>query len=164
MLSKILQTVKKKFVIEEVQAHCDIPCGIYDPATALIACLTVIRMTDLILDHKDEETSLAWHNEVSRYIAEKERHAELVKHEVRIIWGDFFKAPQFEKYPELHELTHSIMLLASKARQEVNREAGLELLEKLNRFAEIFWEVKGIETKKAVCPYLPSLETVYPKL
>jgi nickel superoxide dismutase len=121
-------------------------------------------MTDLINDHSTVKHSVDWHNEVSRYIAEKERHAAIVKHEIRIIWGDFFKAAQFEKYPELHELTHSIMLLGSKARQEVNKDAALELLEKVNRFAEIFWEIKGIVTKKSVCPYPPALAVVYPAL
>ena len=164
MLDKTLNFLESIIPVKEVRAHCDIPCGIYDPGHALVACLTVIRMTDLINDHKDVRHSVGWHNEVSRYIAEKERHAAIVKHEIRIIWGDFFKAPQFEKYPELHELTHSIMRLSSKTRQEVNKDAALQLLDKVNRFAEIFWEVKGIPTQKAVCPYLPSLETVYPQL
>lgn len=164
MLKKVIQVIEKASPIQEVQAHCDIPCGIYDPSHAIIGALTVIRMTDLINDHKDVQNNVGWHNEVSRYIAEKERHAAIVKHEIRIIWGDFFKAPQFEKYPELHELTHSIMLLGSKARQEVNRDAAVQLLDKVNRFAEIFWEIKGKTTKKVVCPYPPALEVVYPNL
>ena len=164
MLYNILNVVKKITPVKEVQAHCDIPCGIYDPGHAIIASLTIIRMTDLINDHSAVKHSVDWHNEVSRYIAEKERHAAIVKHEIRIIWGDFFKAPQFEKYPELHELTHSIMLLGSKARQEVNKDAALQLLDKVNRFAEIFWEIKGIATKKSVCPYPPALAVIYPEL
>lgn len=164
MLNKALSVVERFMTIREVQAHCDIPCGIYDPAAALIACLTVIRMTDLIIAHKEMENSIHLQNEISRYVIEKERSAELVKHEVRIIWGDFFKDPQFEKYPDLHELTHKIMLLASKSRQEVNKDAALELLDKTNRFAEIFWETKGISTKKVVSPYPLSQEVVYPKL
>ena len=164
MFNKALNFLENNITVQEVQAHCDIPCGIYDPGHALVACLTVIRMTDLIIDHKDVKLSVDWYNEVSRYIEVKEKHAEIVKQEVRIIWGDFFKAPQFERYPELHNLTHNIMLLGSKTRQEVNKEAALQLLEKVNRFAEIFWEVKGIETKKAICPYPPSLEVIYPQL
>ena len=65
-----------------------------------MACLTAIRMTDLIVAHKNEKSSVEWLNEVSRYVAEKEKHAEIVKHEIRVIWGDFYKAPQFEKYPK----------------------------------------------------------------
>jgi nickel superoxide dismutase len=164
MLNKTIQLIEKIFPITEVQAHCDVPCGIYDPHNALVSCLTAIRMTDRINDHNEVRHTVEWHNEVTRYVAQKEEHAEKVKHEVRVIWGDYFKTPQFEKYPELHELAHSIMLLGSKVKQEVNKEAALELLEKLNRFAEIFWETKGVVTKRAVCPYPPSQEIVYPQL
>lgn len=164
MFHKTLSILEKIIPVKKVQAHCDIPCGIYDPAPALIACLTIVRMTDFINAHKEVKHSVDWHNEINRYISEKERSASIVKHEIRIIWGDFFKAPQFEKYPELHELTHSIMLLASKARQEVNKESTLQLLEKVNRFAEIFWEIKEIKSKRVICPYPPSLEVVYPQL
>jgi len=164
MLNKLINVFEKISPIREVQAHCDVPCGIYDTSNALIACLSVIRMTDLIIDHKEVKHSVEWHNEVSRYIAEKEKNAEIVKHEIRIIWGDFFKAPQFEKYPELHELTHAIMMQASKTRQQVSRDAAVELLNKVNRFAEIFWEIKGVSTTKAVSPYAPKMEVVYPKM
>jgi nickel superoxide dismutase len=164
MTNKLLKAIDKIFSVKEVQAHCDIPCGIYDPSTAQISALTVIRMIDLMNENKDVADKLEFQNKMSRYIAEKERHAEMVKHEIRIIWGDFFKAPQFEQFPELHELTHSIMLLGSKARQGVSKDDALALLEKVNRFAEIFWEIKGVKTKKAVCPYAPSQEVVYPQL
>ncbi len=164
MFNKTMNYLEKVLPVQEVSAHCDIPCGIYDPGHALVSTLTVIRMIDLINENRDGEQNVEWHNKINRYIAEKERHAAIVKHEIRVIWGDFFKAPHFEKHPELHELTHSIMLLGSKAKQEVNKDAALELLEKVNRFAEIFWELKEIPTKRAVSPYQPAREVVYPVL
>ena len=164
MLKSTLDLINQINPFEEVEAHCDIPCGIYDPHHALVACLTAIRMTDLIIAHKNQASTVEWLNEVSRYVAEKEKHAEIVKHEIRVIWGDFYKAPQFEKYPNLHELTHGIMLLGSKVRQEVNKDAALQLLDKLNEFAEIFWAIKGVETYRATSPYKPELKVVYPKL
>ena len=164
MINKTLNFIEKFIPIKEAEAHCDVPCGIYDPSTAQIACLSVIRMIDLMIEHKDVQHTVDWHNKIGRYIAEKEKNAEIVKHEVRIIWGDFFKTAHFEKFPELHELTHNIMLLGSKARQEVNKEAALKLLDKVNRFAKIFWDAKGIETKRSVCMYAPSQEVVYPVL
>ena len=97
-------------------------------------------------------------------INEKERSAEHVKHEVRIIWGDFYKDPQFEKFPELHTLTHELMLVASKCKQNIDVDASRLLVEKMNKFAEIFWEIKGIksETKKYHCK--PNLDIVWPAL
>ena len=103
-------------------------------------------------------------NTMSRYIAEKENQASICKKEIRIIWGDFYKEPQFKKYPQLHHLTHSIMMAASKVKQEPSRAAGEKLVSLVNDFSEIFWEIKGVRTKKAVCPYPPSLEVVYPDL
>jgi nickel superoxide dismutase len=134
------------------EAHCDIPCGIYDPHFAQLAALSVIRMNQLINNLQaggnDKAGMDVYANSFSRYVAVKEEHAEIVKREVRIIWGDYFKPEHAEKYPELHQLTWDIMKLASKSRQEVNLQAAEELLGKLHRFSEIFWETKGVATKK----------------
>ena len=164
MFHKILSQLDKTVNFDVANAHCDIPCKIYDPAPATIACLSLIRMVDLINEHKDGEITPGKLNKLIRFTTEKEKQGSILKDEIRIIWGDYFKAPQMEKFPEIHELTHSIMLLASKNKQEVDKESCLLLLEKVNRFAEIFWATKGIETKKAVSPYPPSLEVVYPAL
>ncbi|MBQ49637.1 MAG: superoxide dismutase, Ni [Zetaproteobacteria bacterium] len=151
--------------IESVSAHCDIPCKIYDPAPAMIAALTVVRMIDLMeeLNAKKSDT-LAFHNTMARYVREKEDQATLCKEEVRIIWGDYFKAPQMEKFPEIHEVCHNIMMTASKTKQEPNKDHGLKLVELVNQFSDIFWQTKGVKVKKATCPYPPSLEVVYPDL
>ena len=154
---------KKNFI--PVSAHCDIPCKIYDPSAAQIAVLTIIRMVDLLEELQSvgviNTTSQA---EFQRLITQKEEHGVKVKQEITTIWGDYIKAPQLEAFPELHELTHSIMLLTSKAKQTVNKEVSLELLTKVNRFAEIFWESKGIATYTATCPYPPQQSIVYPDL
>ena len=94
----------------------------------------------------------------------KEEHAEKVKQDVRVIWGDYFKPQHIEQYPELHSLTHEIMSLGSKCRQTTDRETALKLVDKLNRFAEIFWATKNIATKRAKSPYNPPVDLVYPQL
>ncbi len=147
--------------IQTVKAHCDIPCGIYDPITAQIAALSVIRMVDL-LEGLEKADTLNYENSLSRYIDVKETETEKVKHEIRIIWGDFIKPPMVEKYPEIHSLVHNIMALGSTNRQHVSRDKAMELLEAVNDFAQIFWEIKGVETKKIKAHYLPSEEIVVP--
>ena len=166
MFEKVLSKLDSKFGFDEVQAHCDVPCGIYDPITAQIAALTVVRMVDIMtdLDKSDTSKDLAFKNTIHRAVLVKEEHAEKVKHEIRVIWGDYVKAGHLEKYPELHTLIHNIMQLGSKCRQTVDREAAVQLVDEVNRFAEIFWATKGKETKKAVAPYAPALELVYPVL
>lgn len=166
MIYKLFQVLDEKFDFDQAQAHCDVPCGIYDPITAQIAALTVVRMMDLMadLESKDGERNAAYQNSMARYIAVKEEHAEKAKHDVRVIWGDYLKAQHLEKYPHTHDLVHKIMQLGSKSRQSVDREAAAQFVEAINQFAQIFWETKGVATKRAKAPYAPSLELVYPNL
>jgi nickel superoxide dismutase len=162
VIYKIIETLDKKIGITSAKAHCDVPCGIYDPIVAQISALTVVRMMDLMAALDSEGT--AHDNSMARYISVKEEHAERAKHEIRVIFGDFIKEAHFEKYPELPELFHKIMQLGSKTRQTADREAGVAFVEAINQFAEIFWGIKGIATKKAKAPYAPALEMVYPDL
>lgn len=163
MLHHVLESLDSLFDFEEVSAHCDIPCGIYDPHQAQVAVLTVIRMIDLMNDlvKGEQKDALTVHNSLTRYVMLKEESAELCKREVRIIFGDFIKKEHVDKYPELPALFHKIMQSGSKVRQTVSRESALELLAAVNRFAEIFWEIKGVATKKVKAPYKPEEEIVY---
>ncbi len=165
MIAKLLDKLSDKGSIKQAQAHCDIPCGIYDPITAQISALTVIRMIDLMngLD-SGQANSLEYQNSMSRYVQVKEDHAVKCKEEIGIIWGDYVKAPIIEKHPDIHSLVHKILQLGSKVKQTVSRETALELLQEVNKFAEIFWATKGIKTKKAKAPYAPNEEVVYPDL
>lgn len=166
MIYRLLETLDRYFPFERARAHCDIPCGIYDPGPALISALTTVRMIDLMADveathGKDSEE---YKNSMPRYVIVKEDHAEDVKREIRVIWGDYIKQQHLDKYPNLHELVHRIMQLGSKARQTADRENAVQLVEAVNEFAEIFWETKGVSTKRAPAPYAPGLEVVYPQL
>ncbi len=166
MLHKVLETLDRLFKFGEARAHCDIPCGIYDPHQAQIGALTVIRMIDLMNDLKAAHSpeTLEYQNSVARYIMVKEEHAELVKREIRVIYGDYIKQEQLDKFPELPALVHKIMQLGSKARQSPSREVAVDLLTAVNRFAEIYWATKNIETKKVKAPYKPGEEITYPLL
>ena len=167
MIYRLLEKLDQKFKFENAKAHCDIPCGIYDPIIAQISALTVVRMIDLMNDLEGKAQGmrdLAYLNSMPRYVASKEEHAEKAKAEIRVIWGDYLKAQHLEKYPDAHNLVHKIMQLGSKARQGVDREAAVQFVEAINDFAQLFWETKGVATKRAKAPYLPGLELVYPNL
>jgi len=167
MFHKLAQKLDQHYPLDTVQAHCDIPCGIYDPHHAQVGALTVIRMVDLIdsvIKTHGQGSTAEFINSMARYIAVKEEHAELTKHEVRVIWGDFMKEAHVESYPQLPGLVHKIMKLGSKCRQTVNRETAMELLGAVNEFAEIFWQIKGIETKRVKSPYSVKEDVVLPVL
>lgn len=154
LVSRGLRTIDRFAPPAPVHAHCDIPCGIYDPHLLQIAALSVIRMHQLIdaLEQPAAGAAVAdvnkARNSMIRYVNVKEEHAELAKREARVIWGDYFKPEHVEKYSDLHKVVWDIMKLASKTRQEVNMQAAQDLLAATQRFAEIFWESKGVATKK----------------
>ena len=150
--------------IKNVKAHCDIPCAVYDPAVAQYAALSVLRFLDLIGEMPENINSKKDLAHLTRLVQQKEEHAIEVKDAVRTIWGDYFKEPQMEKFPEIHELSHSIMMTASKCKQNIDRQNGVDLLEKVNRFAEIFWATKDVntETKKSLNP--PHMDIIVPVL
>lgn len=164
MLHTILQTFDKTLSFDTASAHCDIPCKIYDPSTAQIATLSVIRFLDLINELGDAPLTLADQAKLARLVNEKEVHAAKVKDEVRVIWGDYFKQPQFDAIPNVHELVHNIMLTGSACKQGIDRANGEKLLTLVNTFAEAFWKTKGVDTYTAKCPYPPEEQVVYPKL
>ena len=163
MLHTILETVDRLGVIGRAAAHCDIPCGIYDPGPAVIAAVSVVRLMDIMRDGaSDDPVALA--NLHARCVMRKEEEAEKVKQEIRVIWGDYFKGPILDSHPEVHGLVHSIMQTASKCKQDVHREDALALVELVNQFAELFWTSKSIQTERLTCPYPPNLPVVYPVL
>ncbi len=151
-----------------VYAHCDIPCGIYDPHEAQLAALTVIRMDQLIgelsqppTDSKPEERA-TYASKVARYTAVKEQHAELVKQQIRVIWGDYFTPDHLKQFPKTSDLVFQILKQASKCRQGIALADAQELLKLVQDFAEIFWKTKGVTTKRQPSMQKPGGELVVP--
>jgi len=125
-----------------VRAHCDIPCGIYDPAGAVLAARTVARMVELIGQIDPASTAVADKNKFNRCVTVKEQHAELVKHEVQIIWSDYFKPEHLEANPDLHTKVWNVLKLASRNKQNVDAEAAAQLEAAVKDFSDIFWSTK----------------------
>lgn len=169
LLHRLMQTLDVIAPAQIAYAHCDIPCGIYDPHHAQMAAHTVIRMVDLINQlekpgpNATPEQRQEYHNKLARYIATKEQHAEIAKHEIRVLWGDYFKPEHVQKYPQLHELVWKALKAGSKARQEINLQTSENLLEAANEIATIYWATKGLDVVKVKAPYPTERETVYPK-
>lgn len=165
----ILRFINKIWPPQIAFAHCDVPCGIYDPHEVQMGAHTVLRMTSLINELQASSNNPKFEerkriiSQVARLTKVKEEHAELVKHQVRVIWGDYFKAEHLKKYEDLHDLVFKIMKQASKARQEVNLEAAQDLLASVEKFAEIFWETKERKTVRIKSGYPTEGEIVVPR-
>ncbi len=123
-------------------AHCDIPCGIYDPSAAVLAARTVARMVELIGTLPEVATSVADRNTFARCVAVKEQHAETVKHEVAVIWGDYFKPEHLATFPDLHTKVWNLLKLAGKNKQGVDAQAAADLEAATKEFADMFWATR----------------------
>ena len=120
-----------------VSAHCDLPCGVYDPAQARIEAESVKAICDKYAANEDPAFR-------TRALLIKEQRAELVKHHLWVLWTDYFKPEHFEKYPELHQLFNQATKLAgaSGAKGSVDAAKAQELLDKIAEIDKIFWETK----------------------
>ena len=121
----------------EVSAHCDLPCGVYDPAQARIEAESIKAIIAKVDDSDDPDFR-------TRAVIIKEQRSELVKHHLWVLWTDYFKAPHFEKYPELHGLFNDTIKLASGtgSKQSMDPAEGQKLLDGIAKIDTIFWETK----------------------
>jgi nickel superoxide dismutase len=138
-LSRLISTAARRVVTPRtvISAHCDLPCGVYDPAQARIEAESVKAIAEKYQANQDPEFR-------TRAILIKEQRAELVKHHLWVLWTDYFKPPHFEKYPQLHTLFNEATKLAGAAgaKGSVDPEVGDMLLGKIDEIAKIFWETK----------------------
>ena len=122
----------------EVSAHCDLPCGVYDPAQARIEAESVKMIAEKMQDNDDAGFR-------TRAILIKEQRSELVKHHLWVLWTDYFKPPHFEQYPQLHTLFNEATKLAgaSGTKGSDSVEIADALLAKIDEIADIFAATKA---------------------
>ena len=120
-----------------VSAHCDLPCGVYDPAQAKIEAQSVKGCMEKY--HASDDNDFK-----ARAISIKEERSDLVKHHLWVLWTDYFKAPHFEKYPQLNGLFNEATKLAGGGGTKGSTDVAVadSLLAKIDEIAEIFWETK----------------------
>jgi len=138
------------YTLIEASAHCDGPCGVYDPASARIAGEAVQSMTKkmLALEYPQvfsSESMATYMNTMSRYAAIKEEEAQKCKHELLVLWTDFFKPMHLETLPELHETFWNAAKLCSACKVEVSAQHAQELMDAIEEIHNMFWSVKGRE-------------------
>ena len=156
MLNGLFKLVNRVFPAEVAYAHCDIPCGIYDPISAKIAAQTVLKMVVRIQAMEQpaadasHDARATYANTVARYVKVKEEHAELCKKELDILWHDYFRPDHLEKYPDIHNVIWQANKLSSKNKQNVDQDAARELVGAVDKIAEIFWATKNVTYKDEV--------------
>ena len=122
---------------EIAHAHCDLPCGVYDPAQAKIEALSVKATMEKYAASSDADFK-------SRAVAIKEERSEMVKHHLWVLWTDYFKPNHFEAYPQLHVLFNEATKLAGAGGTKGSNDVAVadKLIGKIDEIAEIFWATK----------------------
>ena len=140
-----------KFSAPAAEAHCDGPCGLYDPASARIAAEAVKSMTQKILELEkpsgDAKAELAYLNTLTRFIKIKEEQAEFAKRELLILWTDYFKPPHLAMVPNLHDTFWKAAKLCSACKVEVSQQHADDLLKAVEEIHGIFWATQDRDVK-----------------
>ncbi|HLA92456.1 MAG TPA: superoxide dismutase, Ni [Actinomycetota bacterium] len=127
-----------------VHAHCDLPCGVYDPAQARIEAESVKATQARYQDAENIKTAGETVEDYrTRALAIKEQRADLVKEHLWVLWTDYFKPEHLEKHPQLHDLFWKATKEAGAAKKSQDPEQGQRLLDSIDEIAKIFWETKA---------------------
>ena len=135
VLSRVLSIIDRFSPPERVHAHCDLPCGVYDPAQARIEAESVKAIQEKYQASDDEAFK-------ARALVIKEERADLTKHHLWVLWTDYFKPPHLEKYPQLHQLFWDATKAAGATKSSVDPSTGQKLLDQIAEIDKIFWETK----------------------
>jgi nickel superoxide dismutase len=157
--NKIFSIISGIIPTKTAFAHCDIPCGIYDPNLAQRAAHTVIRMTELLSGISRENETKAEHD-VARMTAVKEEYGEMIEEELGTLENDYFKNEHFEKFPELKNMFSDAAKLTSKVRQNIDMNSAEQLLEIILKISEIFYKTKKLTPVRIKSPYPTEREIV----
>jgi len=131
---KSLLKLPKLFTIKPVYAHCDLPCGVYDPAQARIEAESVLKIQEKYAGLHDEDKL--------RAIIIKEQRADLVKQHLWVLWSDYFKPEHLEAHPNLHDLVWRTTKQASACKRSTDPAEGKKLLEMIDEITEVFAATK----------------------
>ena len=135
MISRLLAALDRFDPPVAGSAHCDLPCGVYDPAQARIEAESVRMIQEKYQGSDDAEFR-------DRAIQIKEERADLVKHHLWVLWTDYFKPDHLEQYPEIHDMFWKATKLAGDSKKSTDPAQGQELLDAIAEIDAVFWETK----------------------
>ena len=132
----VVSLLAKFLPIQTAYAHCDLPCGVYDPAQARIEAESILKIMEKYSGfHEDEQK---W-----RAVFIKEQRAELVKHHLWVLWTDYFKPEHLEKFPNLHDLFWRATKAAGDTKKSADPAVGQKLLDLIAEIDDVFKQTKA---------------------
>ena len=148
MLRSVAQAILNRLPANQAAAHCDGPCGVYDPASARVAAEAVLSMTKKLIalappEGNDAAAWATYNNTFSRYVAVKEEQAQETKEELLILWTDYFKPEHLATFPELHDTFWKAAKLCSACKVNIDQAKAEELMKAVEKIHTMFWSSKG---------------------
>ena len=138
MFTRVMRALAPRTV---AHAHCDIPCGVYDPVQARIEAESCYKIIQKYHDSTDPVFQ-------TRCIAVKEERAELAKHHIDVMWHDYFKPEHLEKFPDLHDVCWKAAKQTSQVKRTVDLQEAQKLLDLIDRIDEMWRATGGPETTR----------------
>ncbi len=148
MFRSFISAIFKRLPAKKVLAHCDGPCGVYDPASTRIAAEAVLSMTKKLLalnppEGNDPTEWATYNNTFSRFVSVKEEQAQETKKELLILWTDYFKPEHLATYPDLHDTFWKAAKLCSACKVNIDQTKAEELMAAVEKIHHMFWKSKG---------------------
>ena len=141
VFSRLLTMVDRVSAPLEVSAHCDIPCGVYDPEQARIEAESCLKMIQKYHDSDDEVFR-------ARCIGVKEARAELAKHHIYVLWSDYFKPPHVEQFSDLHDVCWQAAKQCSAVKHTMDADAAQKLLDLIDRIEQMWKATGGLDSTR----------------
>jgi nickel superoxide dismutase len=142
LFSRLLTLADRVSAPREVSAHCDIPCGVYDPEQARIEAESCLKMIQKYHDSDDEVFR-------ARCIGVKEERADLAKHHIYVLWSDYFKPPHVEQFSDLHDVCWQAAKQCSAVKHTMDADAAQKLLDLIDRIEQMWKATGGLESTRA---------------
>jgi nickel superoxide dismutase len=142
LFSRLLTLTDRVSAPREVSAHCDIPCGVYDPEQARIEAESCLKMIQKYHDSDDEVFR-------ARCIGVKEERADLAKHHIYVLWSDYFKPPHVEQFSDLHDVCWQAAKQCSAVKHTMDADAAQKLLDLIDRIEQMWKATGGLESTRA---------------
>ena len=148
MLRSALSSFVSALPAPVAEAHCDGPCGVYDPASARVAAEAALAMTKKLKALEapaagDAAAQAAFDNTFSRFVAIKEDQAKETKKELLILWTDYFKPDHLATFPDLHDTFWKAAKLCSACKVNIDQGKAEELMAAVEKIHGMFWQSKG---------------------
>ena len=141
LIARVIGLLDRVEAPRTVHAHCDVPCGIYDPEQARIEAESCLKIMEKYEANDDPLFR-------QRCVLIKEELADLAKHHISVLWSDYFKPDHLEQFPEVHGICWQALKQCSAVKRSLDKAEARKLLDLIDQIDEMWKKTGGLETTR----------------